>query len=121
MKPEAQRIAIAEACGWKYDPRDNCKVTFPSGDVFYGGSVGMFPDYLNDLNAMHSALLTLVTTKKWLDFIDHLSKIVSRERNGLSLIEAINSGQVDYWAASLTIHSEHWPEAFLRTMGKWTE
>lgn len=36
MSPEAQRIAIAEACGWKFYPLN-------------------LPNYLNDLNAMHEA------------------------------------------------------------------
>ena len=43
MTPEAQRIAIAEACGWKTEYRDAVS------------SVTALPDYLNDLNAMHDA------------------------------------------------------------------
>ena len=42
MTPEAQRIAIAEACGWKTGYRDP-EAWHP------------LPDYLNDLNAMHDA------------------------------------------------------------------
>jgi len=45
MKPEAQRIAIAEACGtikWSYALPQKC----------VAASV---PNYLNDLNAMHEA------------------------------------------------------------------
>ena len=43
MTPEAQRIAIAEACGWKTEYRDAIS------------SVTALPNYLNDLNAMHDA------------------------------------------------------------------
>jgi hypothetical protein len=45
MTPEAQRIAIAEACGWKPNPfeMDMCGQVFPQSP----------PDYLNDLNAVH--------------------------------------------------------------------
>jgi hypothetical protein len=43
VTPEAQRIAIAEACGWKTEYRDAVS------------SVTALPDYLNDLNAMHDA------------------------------------------------------------------
>ena len=43
MTPEAQRTAIAEACGWKTEYRDAVS------------SVTALPDYLNDLNAMHEA------------------------------------------------------------------
>jgi hypothetical protein len=42
MTPEEQRIAIAEACGWKTGYRDP-EAWHP------------LPDYLNDLNAMHEA------------------------------------------------------------------
>ena len=42
MTPEAQRTAIAEACGWKTGYRDP-EAWHP------------LPDYLNDLNAMHDA------------------------------------------------------------------
>ena len=69
MTPEAQRIAIAEACGWTWsDGEEPCYGgsykqagwTSPTGE-FYGGewtckssSLGL-PDYITDLNAMHEA------------------------------------------------------------------
>jgi hypothetical protein len=46
VTPEQQRIAIAEACGWKTGYRDP-EAWHP------------LPDYLNDLNAMHDAEKTL--------------------------------------------------------------
>jgi hypothetical protein len=50
MKPEAQRIAIAVACGWEIyeklsDIKGHDKHTKPH----------LFPSYLSDLNAMHVA------------------------------------------------------------------
>lgn len=63
MKPEAQRIAIAEACGWDCDPEeargwksrgqwcrhpDVCHRSLVSKNMF-------LPDYLNSLDAMHEA------------------------------------------------------------------
>ena len=42
MNPEQQRIAIAEACGWKTGYRDP-EAWHP------------LPDFLHDLNAMHEA------------------------------------------------------------------
>jgi hypothetical protein len=63
MKPEEQRIAIAEACGWttigridQYDP----PVGFPAGKLTVAGNQRSLPDYLNDLNAAHAAALELV-------------------------------------------------------------
>ncbi len=55
MKPEAQRIAIAEACGW-YDLVEQDISLFgkhePESQKTFELDV---PDYLNDLNAMHEA------------------------------------------------------------------
>ena len=70
MKPEQQRIAIAEACGWKWDGRFT--VIDPKGNRLCNndGDTGLtwkqacaqnkIPDYLNDLNAMHEAEKLLV-------------------------------------------------------------
>lgn len=78
MSPEAQRIAIAEACGWTFlATRDNlvngnsdlysAPVGFrPDALKYYpgegasagygsGGPIVELPNYLNDLNAMHEA------------------------------------------------------------------
>ncbi len=62
MKTEAQRIAIAEACGFK-------KISLPTTQNWGEGAtpnkewwyVHQLPDYLTDLNAMHEAekVLTL--------------------------------------------------------------
>jgi hypothetical protein len=57
MKPEAQRIAIAEACGWSaHDVRNNEKYWFVHASR-PRTCIAKFelPDYLNDLNAMHEA------------------------------------------------------------------
>jgi hypothetical protein len=61
MKPELQRIAIAEACGWTLvdlpehpnGPKTLWKT--PEGEQLQSGSLGALPDYLTDLNAMHEA------------------------------------------------------------------
>lgn len=53
MSPEAQRIAIAEACGINHG-------------VLYAGT-----DYLNDLNAMHEAekILDKMQARAYSDFL----------------------------------------------------
>lgn len=96
MTPEAQRIAIAEACGWKwfklhpqsdgqhryrlllhpdlvasiesYQPAD---MTKPVCNLFYLWSEGLIPDYLNSLDAMHEAEKVLtpgqkMTYRRWI-------------------------------------------------------
>jgi len=55
MKPEAQRIAIAQACGWT-----DIQQVEPWVGVRPGGNRHeLLPDYLCDLNAMHEAENTL--------------------------------------------------------------
>ena len=75
MKPEQQRIAIAEACGWKWDGRFT--VIDPKGNRLCNndGDTGLtwkqacaqnkIPDYLNDLNAMHEAEKVLFARNDW--------------------------------------------------------
>lgn len=58
MTKEQQRIAIAEACGWKQPyPEIEWKWHDPNGRMHenWGGELSC-PDYLNDLNAMQSAI-----------------------------------------------------------------
>jgi hypothetical protein len=66
MNKEKQRIAIAEACGWKMHDHPDCLakkegwvsrgwetwVMNPSGLLVFKHDI---PNYLNDLNAMHQA------------------------------------------------------------------
>jgi hypothetical protein len=53
MNPEKQRIAIAEACGWRVEQlRSGWLWTHPKYSPRLNTGC---PDYLNDLNAMHEA------------------------------------------------------------------
>ena len=58
MNKEKQRIAIAEFCGWSQD--EMLDWWAPDDSEWFGTNWGidMLPDYLNDLNAMHSALMS---------------------------------------------------------------
>ena len=97
MKPEQQRIAIAEACGW-------LKV--------HGHSVAGIPDYLNDLNAMHDAEKVLFPVE-----VDDLygSDLVKEYGDILQHLCCGNPGGIMRATASQRA------EAFLRTIGKWEE
>jgi hypothetical protein len=94
MNKEKQRIAIAEACGWKPNPFQMDM----SGHVFPQSP----PDYLNDLNAMHEAEEVLILNREWATYLDHLFVIVAE-------------GSLVHATAALRA------EAFLRTIGKWEE
>lgn len=84
MTPEAQRIAIAEACGWKIP--DHCKTkrmlagesAFKArgappdfGQDAAGQWHANLPDYLSDLNAMHDAEKVL-TQQQHRDYVARL-------------------------------------------------
>jgi hypothetical protein len=118
MKPEQQKIAIAEACGWtecvfvesiglaKGRPGNNK----PSYGTYENG-MAQLPDYLNDLNAMHQAEQTL-WEKDWTsrhDFIDKLARIINpthghHQQSAIDLLDATAAERA---------------EAFIRTIGKW--
>jgi hypothetical protein len=100
MTPEQQRIAIAEACGWRdlwettaFEWRGN---TSRMGDQ-------PIPNYLKDRNAMHDALSTLA------------------DNQGVTLCCHLNEmGITGEWDI-LTAKPDVLAEAFLRTIGKWVE
>ena len=103
MNKEAQRIAIAEACGWKPNPFQ----VYMSGQMFSQSP----PDYLNDLNAMHEAEKVL-TDEQMLNYLDALLDVL-----GLSgWYMDIDS----VWQMTHTTAAQR-AEAFLRTIGKWEE
>ncbi len=97
MKPEAQKIAIAEACGW-LDVMHGCG--YPNKEAT---GVKRLPDYLNDLNAMHEA--EKVLTEEQLYEMD----------NWLRVAEGITAAY--QWRASAAQRAE----AFLRALGKWED
>ena len=96
MTKEEQRIAIAEACGWKTGYRDP-EAWHP------------LPDYLNDLNAMHEALKTL-NEDQMVSMDHHLDVVVGNGKQGLNY---------EYFLWSAT--AAQLAEAFLFTVGKWKE
>lgn len=68
MKPEEQRIAIAEACGWRaFDDNQGSLIGVPSHNAHLPRSMAQrfVPDYLNDLNAMHQAERVMKVHQKW--------------------------------------------------------
>ena len=107
MTPEAQRIAIAEACSWR------CTASFKEAFACWVRPDGMdhqtewLPDYLNDLNAMHEAEMSQVDIEEGrfiVLFREYLHTILGHD-------------------GSLAIHATaaQRAEAFLRSLGKWED
>lgn len=117
MSPEAQRIAIAEACGWEdlhmtparfpIEGHSNLFLegTPPRDKTIWNLSV---PNYLSDLDAMHEAEMSLPADSD--DGIDRHSF-----RTALRAI-CLNSGNdaMHAIAAQRAV-------AFLHTIGKWDD
>lgn len=57
MNPEKQRVAIAEACGWRMVTQYNKPEEIWESCEGVIRAESNLPDYLNDLNAMQSAVL----------------------------------------------------------------
>ena len=111
MKPEAQRIAIAEACGWHGIHYSGTEGNGPESDVCPPRLVGTLskwgignwgviysvPKYVDDLNAMHKAE-KILTADQWYEY-DRLMPLRDPQK-----MHATASQRA---------------EAFLRTIGKW--
>jgi hypothetical protein len=102
MTPEAQRIAIAEVCGWKRcqpDVLDYRKGEFPMGEA-PNGMYQALPDYPNDLNAMHEAEAKVLNHQQWWAYQEQLEKLVKYTLGATASQRA---------------------EAFLRTLNLWKD
>jgi hypothetical protein len=108
MKPEAQRIAIAETCGWDCDPleahewQSRGQWACRSDRKLVGLRVNV-PDYLNDLNAMHKAEMKLSDPEA----IKYRCIITSM---------GINNGYDPFLAPA-----SKRAEAYLKTVNKWED
>lgn len=132
MNPEAQRIAIAEACGARWYVagdetllvfRDEKGLCWPDTKIgaFLGVKAGDgrphkpltdvsgLPDYLNDLDAMHEAEKTLVHYQIGV-YQDWVRKLVPNPPEHVGGFFALIHTAAAYRA-----------EAFLRTLNLWVE
>jgi hypothetical protein len=109
------QIAIAEACGWKYDPTAApdmkyvgimCRIR-PGNNAWQTEKV---PDYLNDLNAMHEAEKVL-TDEQYIDYANRLSEAAYHLAHGLPHV-VITRNTVSPAAAQRA-------EAFLKALNLW--
>jgi len=126
MKTEAQRIAIAEACGitviktpftpslvkakgcvFTDEARDEWRKAYPNSAGVYG-----LPDYLNDLNAMHEA-------EKVLSPANQPARGESQWSEYLGWLGFCGENKTREVYGCVTATAAQRAEAFLRTIGKW--
>lgn len=138
MSPEAQRIAIAEACGWIECRLATCYPNIESGippkGVFSNQSRAWIPNYLNDLNAMNGAEKVL-TEAQLVCWAANIEAIVENDiwqsrgkpSRGLDCQLCENTGDPNgsanygHLASLLRATAGQRAEAFLRTIGKWDD
>ena len=104
MSPEAQRIAIAEACGYTQGIGMH-------GLEWWTNSEGVHdepPDYLADLNAMHEAE-EVMTEMQRCDYSSHLYDLACKHQE-----------VTEKWRY-LSMAAAQRAEALLRTLGKWED
>lgn len=119
MKPEQQRIAIAEACGWRIESDGYCTFVYPPGktsgtgyrmnNIRHPKIIRLLPDCLNDLNAMHEAEKLMV--------YDSALRVLYIEN--LELVTQCPFAVSEWYCANSTAAQR--AEAFLRTLNIWTE
>ena len=114
MNPEQQRIAIAEACGWRIKRRDITGFNVWEPDAKLPAQLcnnleNKIPNYLNDLNAMHEAEKVL-TDEQDLEYSESLEQVVGARFNS-------NNGEDMRRLRSATAAQR--AEAFLRTLNLW--
>ena len=133
MTPEKQRIAIAEACGYKIidsptaegfvrlqkpDGNPVCSVGQESRNNIWPAAIAWnwIPDYLNDLNAMHEAVVTKWETDPYFgtSFAIELTEVVT----GLTYSAQIAAECLEYM---ITATAAQRAEAFLKTLGLWED
>lgn len=109
MKPDLQRIAIAEACGW----RGVCSVgkewgapkeTIVGTLTREGVTFTIVPDYLHDLNAIHDIEVNRCN-EIGLSLLRYHDLLIKRHGT----------------LGALTASAAQRCEALLRTLGKWEE
>jgi hypothetical protein len=106
MKPEEQKIAIAEACSFvQWSGLAGIRIPFWRHNGF------LIPfDPLNDLNAMHEANKEL---PYFPDYLFHLRNIVG------PFPDAVCEWTDHHWQYVVAATAAQHAEAFLKTIGKW--
>lgn len=112
MTPEDQRIAMAKALGWKVVQGDNGLLITHEGDVF----CEHFPDYLNDLNAMHEAEGVILNPNSPIVWVNYEERGEIKRAYQDNLERAATLGG----ASAICATAAQRAEAFLRTLDLWT-
>jgi hypothetical protein len=106
MSPEKQRIVIAEFFGWN-NIEDGLKI----GIHPVRGWMPL-PDYINDLNAIHEAIVKLPDDLR----VEFLSKL---DRITIPSLSKSSDVDIAFWRVNATAAQR--AETFVRTICKWED
>lgn len=110
MNPEKQRIAIAEACGWKL--QNGTIWVNPNGyGSWMGDSIKVLPNYLMSLDAIHHAMESIVRGPDVHEF----------QSNEILLDNEIEKIAEDLQIPVWMLDAKDYCEALLKFLGKWKE
>lgn len=118
MTPEAQRIAIAKACGWTKVGSADQMIGQRPGTPFASSYAESLPNYLTDLNAMHEAEKVLPdlasddTGVDQLGYCETLASVIGAQWTA--------KNAADMWMLVHATAAQR-AEAFIRTIGKWED
>lgn len=114
MTPEEQRIAIAMACGMVVVSCTCC--ANPWKNLSTGKHI---PDYLNDLNAMHEAVMSMDDDNRKAFRRELQYLIAPQTRPGpVSGIKLMSMDSYDQWFHATAAQRA---EAFLKTLNLWKD
>lgn len=116
MNQEKQRIAIAEACGWR--KVRECGARYERGELGHVHGIFDLPDYLNSLDAIHEAEIWLAEHSNGTFANDYpmvLEHIVDPDHPLLG--SRADPDRFDLYCATASQRAE----AFLKTLGLWEE
>ena len=121
MTNEEMNIAVAEACGWRWD---NESIWTPNGgkwarwhEAYSDGCEGtdrlnsVLPNYTSDLNAMYEAINTLPSDGRWHEYVETLKRLCYWDC-GLPAVQMM---------LVINASARKRAEAFLRVHGKWED
>tara|TARA_R110000868_G_scaffold202903_1_gene450763 strand:+ start:77 stop:421 length:345 start_codon:yes stop_codon:yes gene_type:complete len=114
MTTKEINIAIAIACGWKVSTgfAGIGSMHHPTHCTCFDGPGCSVPDYLTDLNAMHEAekMIPFISRQA---YYENILFTVFKDPAG-------DGSHVEMWAVCHATAAQR-AEAFLRTIGKWTD
>ena len=115
MNPEQQRIAIADACGWKlHSELDKTWCAPHQTDCPLVAELIPLPDYPNDLNAMHEAESFIRNAQAQMRYASETLIAMGFD----DLVESSDLN-VDYCWHAMGATAAQRAKAFLKTLNLW--